>query len=461
MFLFSLNAERVVVLRELVTEPGTRHVHLSDQDEPDAVPVKLLWKSCVELSPEMLVELVHTYMERPENQRISVSALQMFIGLYKEEEIIACADNLLDAAQGTPHIVSLCTLRYVPSSFMHWSTVDKINKHIMRRHQEGSLPMLMLHKTFYSRQANDWVVCGGCFSDYVDGSSLGSSFSDVGMCRFRSHIISFHSHMDKNIAVVREVANLSPLPLWETFQYSENEFTAEILVSLGYKLKTRASVAKEKKAAKKQIKKSAEAAAAVAAVVAGHMQRRADEVQGANGGPAVGKQRGRRQERGRKRARSWDADKVSVNRPSGYQLMSIDSSTFRSMVSQIGDLKDALKQANKKVEEVEDKLRRRDNSVVKLTGLKEKLQSEVSITLRSEKATEFRCREAEKYIARQSERHFRDMEDWKEAQEDWKRERRELEAKLEAAEDKVRAQGLKMAQWEAWVERQCPKPKKK
>lgn len=297
----------------------------------------------------------------------------------------------------------------------------------------------------------------------MDGSNLGSVLSDVGICRYRSRIVNFHSNIDRSSAVVREVMSLAPLPLWQTFQYTENEVAAELLSSLGYELKTRSIVVRESRAVKRQLKKAAKEAVPVAVPVdrkeSDVAQAQAAEVGVDQGRPSGGKQRGRRQERGRKRARSWDTERVSVTRPYSYQLMQIDSSTFRSMIIQIGDLKEALKVANKKVEDMEDKLRHRDNSVVKLTGLKEKLQSEVSITARSERATEFRCKEAERYIAKQAERHYSDIEEWKEAQTEWRREKRELELKLERSEEQVRANGLKMSAWEAWIERQMAKKK--
>ena len=59
------------------------------------------------------------------------------------------------------------------------------------------------------------------------------------------------------------------------------------------------------------------------------------------------------------------------------------------MIMQIGTLKESLKKAVQKLHYSEDKLRNRDSSVVKLTGLKEKLQVEVSRTRESERATEF------------------------------------------------------------------------
>ena len=59
------------------------------------------------------------------------------------------------------------------------------------------------------------------------------------------------------------------------------------------------------------------------------------------------------------------------------------------MIMQIGTLKESLRKAVQKLHYSEDKLRNRDSSVVKLTGLKEKLQVKVSRTWESERATEF------------------------------------------------------------------------
>ena len=59
------------------------------------------------------------------------------------------------------------------------------------------------------------------------------------------------------------------------------------------------------------------------------------------------------------------------------------------MIMQIGTLKESLRKAVQKLHYSEDKLRNRDSSVVKLTGLKEKLQVKVSRTWESEQATEF------------------------------------------------------------------------
>ena len=134
--------------------------------------------------------------------------------------------------------------------------------------------------------------------------------------------------------------------------------------------------------------------------------------------------------------------------------MSIDTQTFRDMVSQIGDLKEKLRQSVKKVQETEDRLRNRDNAVVKLEVMRERLRSDVKITERSEKATESRCREAERYITRQAERHHAELVEWQEAQAEWRRDRKVLEQKLEQAEDKVRVQGLQMSVWEDWVRKQ-------
>ena len=59
------------------------------------------------------------------------------------------------------------------------------------------------------------------------------------------------------------------------------------------------------------------------------------------------------------------------------------------MIMQIGTLNESLRKAVQKLHYSEDKLSNRDSSVVKLTGLKEKLQVKVSRTWESEQATEF------------------------------------------------------------------------
>ena len=433
-------------MRDLEVSPGTSHCHLSDVEEPDSVPPQLNWRYCGELCPERLLELIFSYMEKGQPQRLSISAFQLFVGLHPEREIIKVIDEALEAAKGTAHIISICTLRYLPSSFVTWDTVNNINRHIARRSQEEGLPMLNLHKSFLQRQGSDWVTSGLCYQDFVEKSALGSVLSAMGVCRYRSRIISFHGHFDQNVAVVKPLVDQAPLPLWYTYQYTEDDVASELLTSLGYELKTRVMAVKEKKKAKK-LAKRVEAAKAL----------QQEPVNGEGVGKAVAQQRGRKQERGRKRARSWDSEKCSVTRPYNYTLMSIDTETFRGMVSQIGDLKEKLRQAVKKLQETEDKLRQRDNHLVKLEVLKDKLRSDAKISERSEKACEFRCREAERYITRQAERHHEELLEWREAQSEWRSEKKELERKLEQAEDKVRVQGMQMSVWEDWCRKQTAK----
>lgn len=426
-------------MRDLEVSPGTSHHHLSDVEEPESVPPQLNWRFCGELCPERLLELVLSFMEKSQPQRLSISAMQLYIGLYPEREILKVIDEILESARGTCHVLSICTVRYLPSQFISWDSVNVINRHIAQRSQEGGLPLLNLHKSFLQRQGSDWVTSGLCYRDFVEKTALGSVLSDMGICRYRSRIISFHGHFDQSVAVVKTIVDQAPLPLWNTYQYTEDDVASELLTSLGYELRTRAAVDKEKKVAKKKAKRVAAALAE---------QREAVEAEkDASGGQK--RARGRGQENGRKRARS-----CTVTRPYNYTLMSIDTQTFRDMVTQIGDLKEKLRQSVKKVQETEDRLRQRDNAVVKLEVMRERLRSDVKITERSEKATESRCREAERYITRQAERHHAELVEWQEAQAEWRRDRKVLEQKLEQAEDKVRVQGLQMSVWEDWVRKQ-------
>ena len=447
-------------MRDLQISPGTSHVHLSDIESPDCVPDQLNWRCCAELCPERLLELVMSLMEKKEPQRLSMTAHQLFLGLYPVRDIKKSIDDVLEAAKGTHHVISVCTMRYLPSSFVMWDQINDINRHIAQRAQEENLPLLNIHKSFLCRQGPDWVTSGMCYLDFVNKSALGSVLSQIGVCRYRSRIVSFHSFFDQNVAVVRKVVDQAPLPLWETFQYTEDEVAAELLTSLGYVLKTRVVVSKEKKLAKRRAKRVAVALAEQEADKAVNGGESGDQgvVQVASNG-----QRGRRPEKGRKRshARSWDTERCSVTRPYNYELMSIDKSTFRGMISQIGDLKESLRKLSKKLEATEDRLRNRDNSVVKMECMRDKLKQEVSITRRSEKATEFRCQEAERYISRQAERHHSELEEWREAQVEWRQEKKELQTKLERAEEQVRVQGLQMAVWDDWCRRQSTSSKKK
>ncbi len=440
-------------MKDIPVSPGTVHSHLSDVDQPDEIPENLTWRVCQELCPERLLELVMTFVERSEPQRLSISAFQLYVGLYPVNEIKEKIDQVLEVARGTQHIISVCTLRYLPSSFVQWDVISEVNRHIAQRAQEESLPLLNLHRSFLCKQGTDWVTASRCYQDFLMKEALGSVLSDIGVCRYRSRIVSFHGFFDQNVAVVRPLVEQAPLPLWETFQYTEDPTAAELLSSVGYELKTKEGVMKEKRVAKKRAKKIAAALA--------------EQEEAKKAGPAdrqeVGVvQRGRRQEKGRKRsrARSWDTEKVSVSRPLNYQLMSIDQGTFRDMVSQIGTLKENLRKMAIKLQDTEDRLRNRDNYVTKMEVLKDKMKQEVSITRRSEKATEFRCQEAERYISRQAERHHEEQLEWREAQAEWRTERKELESALEKAQEKVRVQGLQMAVFEDWCRRQSSSKKK-
>ena len=453
MFYFSCNPENLKYVKDLSVSPGTVHSHFADVDQPEDIPENLRWRVCSELCPERLIELIMSYMERKEPQRISVTAFQLYLGIYPEREIKGAIDEVLGAARGTQHVISICTLRYLPSSFIMWDQVSSLNKHIAQRAQEEGLPLLNLHRSFLCRQGADWVTAAMCYQDFVTKEALGSVLSEIGVCRYRSRIVSFHGFFDQNVAVIKQLVDQTPLPLWETFQYTEDPVASELLSSLGYDLKTRDAVMKEKRVAKKKAKRVAAALAE---------QEEAKRASVAAGQEESVVQRGRRQEKGRKRsrARSFDTEKVSVTRPYNYQLMSIDAGTFREMVSQIGTLKENLRKMSLKLQETEDRLRNRDNTVTKMEVVKDKMKQEMSITRRSEKATEFRCKEAERYISRQAERHHSEQLEWREAQAEWRAEKKELEQKLEQAEEKARVQALQMSVWEDWVRRQSSSKKK-
>ncbi|MCP3663417.1 MAG: hypothetical protein GY696_13145, partial [Gammaproteobacteria bacterium] len=120
------DAESLRVGKELKLKDGTV---LSEMPEPESWTIQIQWKMCAEMTKETLVETIMSMCERDCPQRITLVALQQYIGVLSIDEMKDMIDELVNQVQSTKHQLAIPTVRYVPHAISHWHQVREINAH--------------------------------------------------------------------------------------------------------------------------------------------------------------------------------------------------------------------------------------------------------------------------------------------------------------------------------------------
>ena len=409
--------------KEVVLAEGTRHTILSDVEESGEFPVQISWVCTVELDTERFLELALSILSNPEPQRLSCPGLNQFVGIFSVTRICEMIEVMAEAAENTPHILVVPTFIYRPSQYNVWADTKEINTYLRRRSIDKSMPLLNLGRSFMARQQSDWVPAGCCFHEYVEGIGLGTRFSSAGMTRYVSRLIRFHSFLDSGMeSPLLDQAETAPLAPWLTFQFTEKAETAAILTEYGYNLRKRKAARMEKKVEKKALKRrqSGEKVKAQvkvkAKVVAPVCETEVVE--------------------------AMETDDL----PGQYNVLPVDVSTFRSMVSQVKDLKAEVKGVH---EGSADK----DKELVKLRRALEGYKKEVRNYKYDLASTERRNKTLERHIMRQSERHHGDMMDYQDDKRNWGIERGELLDRIEEETEKRQIIECQYKVWTDWADK--------
>ena len=440
---------------QLTLEPNTQHVVFSEFEYPPDCPVDLAWKTILEQEIGVVVEMVLARLENEIPQRVSVPGLQVFVGIVERQVLEETVCKLIQAAKGTPHVVSVPTFRYIPSGFLYWDDCAALNRLIWSKSVDVNVPVLNLHKSFLGHQTKEWIVVGPVYSEFTQDLGLGSTLNESGMTRYTSRLYRFHQNGFSNAAPSVIPPECRPLELWRTFSYTENPETAEFLGGLGYPLAKRALVKAEAKSRKKAVQAKAKVKAVpMVSVDVVPMDVDVPEKEGvAKVEPEpVKSNKGKRQR----------PNIIHYNRPAAYSLISIDRETFRSMIKDNGDLRQDLKK-------VSSVLVANDEEIKHLKKDCERFERQAIVA-------KARCREVKRLLAKSGDEAIADNREWKEHKADlehtireyeWECEEYALERKrfedkveagvqaLEAEREKVKVLTAKMTAWEDYVRRRA------
>ena len=401
--------------------PGTKHYIVSEIEQPFGWEEKIKWITCADQINTELVYTVCQFMSRPEPHRITIAAVGQFVGVMDRKDIFKLIEELLETVNGTKHQLGFTTVRYTPASFMYWSLVSEINKFLWEKASQHGFPILNLHRSFQVKQGQKWAVAPRCFEEFVDGVGFGSTLSPIGLERYQSRLIKFHAAAyDVETACTQKFCDTEPIPLADTYTYVENEATRELLLSLGFTLKER-PVVKPKKNKKKGKELSVQSSVPAA-------------VAGTSAAPAVDGCRAVKRpkldgfvNRGRGRAR--------VKGPAEFETMPVLKGTLADMLIQIHDLREDLKEARSDA----DRYRKKRDS----------LERDLKISEREVRASDFRCAEYDRWIARRSEEHHQECEDWRQVRAELRLEVADLKDDLEAERERVHVLEGKLSVYEA------------
>ena len=412
--LFSYSAENLKLVQDLPLAEGCVHTILSDLEEPGDLSGQVTWVMTAEFDPERFAEVAMSLLESADKQRITAPGVQQFLGIMAIEDILRLIDLLVDRAEATNHILVIPTFIYRPAQYVLWPLVRQVNAYLRHKAIEKSRPLLNLARSFVARQQSDWVASAGCFSEYCDGSGLGSSMSETGMTRYVSRLLRFHVFLDSGVeSPVPEDKECAPLPLWCTFSFTEKSETAEILSSFGYNLRKRKADRAAKKVARRKL--------------------------------SVAKGKAVKEE---KRVVMGEPEKVEVmdtgDQQGDYSVLPIDAVTFRSMVAQIGTLK-------KELCEEKDCSKGKDKELGRIRKALDGYKSDIRLYKEEVRSMERRCHTLEREQVRQTERHYDDQMDWTDIKREFQIEIQDLQDKLEDETLKRQAIEAKFTVWEKWA----------
>ena len=404
----------------LQLEKDTRHVIFSDHDRPMICPEEITWVHFESQDIEQLTEMVMAEMEHEMPVRVTLPVLQAFVGVLPPEDLIRAIDQIIDAVRGSCHVVSVPSLRFIPDKFMVWPEVERVNEHIWRRHVEMAIPILLLHKSFLSRQQNKWVVCPQMYLEYVTDTGLGHTLTVNAKYRYSSRLLRFHASLHRQEPPCQVSSPVVPLPLYQTWSYVEKPETAEILQGLGCELKPRAMNKRGKKG------------------------------------------------KGEKSKGEGKAGVVTYAAPKPISVISIDEGTFKRVFRENCELRSDLKL-------LEGGLKDTEAHVTKLMTEIKELKGE----LKGAKAERDRYKEESRRTSRKyrklDESTYQDMMDWREERETlekdvydlrWEAEEltkevEEYKQKLQREKERYQVLEIQLSVWERWVEGEKKKDEKK
>ena len=424
LLLFSFDAEKIILPKELSLCEGTRHTVMSDVEEPGSFSDQIKWITTTEYDQERFTELAMSILESPEHQCVTVPALQQFVGLMSVNDFTKLIDLLVDTADACNHKLVIPTMIYKPAQYQQWDMVKEVNTYLRQKSLDMSSPLLNLSRSFLSRQQSSWVVSGICWQEYVDGTGLGSCLSTSGLQRYASRLERFHSFLDSGVeSPVSELVECPPLPLWHSFCFSEKRETAAILTDFGYNLRKRKAPQPRKAA-----KKSSSPSSAQKSKVVPRKKKPVSPV--AEVVVAVG-----------------EPEKVEVmETEESFSVLPVDVATFRCMISQVSDLKGELRTARTEGESKEKELRRIRKA---LEGYKKEVKN-----LKYEMGgVERRNRTLERHSERQAESHYQDSLDWVDEKREWGMERGELLDRLDEEQEKRRCLEASYSSLEEWSDK--------
>ena len=416
-----------VALANLVAqlEANTNHYVLSEMDRPMICPEQIQWVTIETQDMDLLTEKVMALLENESPVRVTLPVLQHFLGVVRIGELISGVENIIDAVRGSCHVVSIPTALYIPQSFPIWGEVEKFNAFVFKKSVEMALPILLLHKSFLTRQKNKWVVSPDCFLEFVTDNGLGQSLTVNAKYRYASRILRFHASLRHAEPPCQVSSPVVPLPLAETWRYAEKPETAEILQGLGYEVK-----------------------------------------------PRPANKRGGRKPKGEKSkgevSTGGKSGVVSYLAPKPISVISIDEGTFKRTFRENMELRKDLKLLQSGLDDTE-------RYVTKLLGEVKDLKGD----LKTAKAERDRYREESRRTSRKyrklDEDSYSDMMDWRNEREalekevfDLKWEQEETMKDLEEAKKNLQREKerytvleIQLGVWERWVEAEKKKDEKK
>ncbi len=403
-------------------EPGTEHTIISELPRAMVTPTEIEWKTLESQDLEAMQELVFSLLERNTPQRITIPAMQIFADSTPVDQVLGTIDSIFEMVRGSMHVVTFPTLRFIPSAYPTWESVARINAHIMQRSIEFATPILLLHKSFMSRQKGEWVVCPTVYKEYCAGHGLGSELTPNGAYRYAQRLIRFHGAFHRVEAPCQQSAPVVPLDLWRTWTYTETPLMAEILTEMGHVLER--PKRKGGRAKGKVFKRQ----------------------KAANGGV---------QQAGNGQVNpSCSKDNVlTYAAPSPMSIISIDEGTFKKVFRENCQLRQDLKLLKVGLDDTEKYASR--------------LRADLKVAECERARYKHESRAASRRFRKLDEESFRDLEDWKtercrlqkeideltwEVQE-YSRENKELKDRVKQEQEKTRVLKMQMDVWEEWCKK--------
>ena len=417
-------------------ESESEHVLFSELEKNLICPEEVDWRVLEHQDIELFVEEVLALLERKLPQRITLPAFQAFVGVVPVQEVINAMDGLLESVRGSRHLISIPTMRYVPSAFPSWEDVTKINKFIWQKAVEMAAPILLLHKSFLSRQNGAWVVCPSVYTEFVSNDGLGSELTKNGKYRYAARLLRYHGSFKSAEPPCQLSEPVVPLPLWNTWAYIENECTWELLNGLGYNMDKRLTSKRKGGKPRGKVNKRQKAGADDGVAVVGEKEKAAAAV---NGGRA----------------------KNVVTYSAPISVISIDSDTFKRVFRENMELRADLKALKESLDDSEAHNRRQGEKLKVAEAERARYKHE--------------SRASSKRLRKLDEESYKDLEEWRVERdgllkdisdlewevEDLSKDNKEYREKLAREKDRYTVLEAQLHVWEMWVNSERKKDEEK